>query len=474
MTSSVSLTDLVHGATPTLEDLIDREALAEVLESFYTLFRIPVRVFDAAGVMLADAHCTLPRSICEYIDAFPRGRASCDATVAGAKAAEPPLDEELTHPCFTGAAYKIFSITFDSRSIGRVVMGPYLPAEVREVPRSLLVIDPGIDPSRAQSALSEMPRVKPETAAALIRHLRAMLDVILFSGHRALLMSQMHVASVRESYRELEEKTAELARSYERLKELDRLKSNFLATVSHELRTPLTSIIGYSEMLSEGIGGPLSAEQAEFVGTIREKGEQLLALITSLLDLAKLEQGTMPMTPGAVSLASLASEVASTFVPTARRRKVQLKVEADPSTPDALGDRERLRQVLTNLIDNALKFTPSGGHVTVRIRPIPPIRATRADLEDDGVGLALMEPARSDVEVRVQDSGIGIPEEARERIFDAFYQVDSSSTREYGGTGLGLSIVKRIVDSHKGRVLVEPNDPEPGTTFVVQLPAMSP
>ncbi len=469
MTSSASISEIMQGATPALDDLIDRDALTEVLESFFTLFRIPVRIFDAEGMILAEARSATPRLICQYVDGFPKGRTQCEDTVSRAKSVEPPGDHDVTHPCFTGAAYKIFAVNFDARVIGKVVIGPYLPAEVAEVPKSLLIIHETLDPSRARSALNEMPRVRAETAGSLIRHLRATLDVILFSGHRALLMSQMHVASLRESYRELQEKSDEAQRNYERLKELDRLKSNFLATVSHELRTPLTSIIGYSEMLSEGIGGELSGEQAGFVKTIRDKGEQLLALITTILDMAKLEQGTMPMTAGSVAMGTLASEVAATFVPAARRKTVHLKVDADPRTPDALADRERIRQVLTNLIDNAIKFTPSGGNVTVIVRPTAPLSS---DGDDDDLGLAVLAPARQDVEIRVVDTGIGIPESARERVFDAFYQVDSSSTREYGGTGLGLSIVKKIIETHHGTVVCEGNQGHSGTTFVVRLPAV--
>ena len=279
----------------------------------------------------------------------------------------------------------------------------------------------------------------------------------------------MHLASVKESYRELQETSQELARSYEKLKELDRLKSNFLATVSHELRTPLTSIIGYSEMLTEGIGGPLTDEQRDFVTTIRDRGEQLLGLITSLLDLGKLEQGNISITPGSVSLVTLATDIATTFMPSARRRNITLRVQADGTVPDARGDRERLRQVFTNLVDNALKFTPQSGSVSVFVRAAPSLAG--GDDDDDDTGLALLAPLQNDVEVRITDTGIGIPEASRDKVFDAFYQVDSGSTREYGGAGLGLAIVKRIVDGHGGRIFIESTPGSTGTTFVVQLPA---
>jgi signal transduction histidine kinase len=468
VTSAVSIHDVVMGNTPRLEDMVDRNALGEVLDSFYALFKLPVRVFNAEGLIVADALGPGPQLICQYIDTFAAGRAACEATVDGAKHLAPPSEGSVVHPCFTGAAYRIFPIPYDGRVIGKVVLGPYLPAETAEVPRTLLQLHPEMDAGRARTALGDMPRVRAETANALVRHLRSAIDVILFSGHRALLMTQMHLASVRESYRELQDKTDELARSYEKLKELDRLKSNFLATVSHELRTPLTSIIGYSEMLTEGIGGTLTEEQRDFVTTIRERGEQLLSLITSLLDLGKLEQGSIAIAPGSVSLVSLATDIATTFMPSARRRNIQLRVQTDAKAPEARGDRERLRQVLTNLVDNALKFTPAGGAVNISVKPVT---ALGAGDDDDDSGLALMAPLQNDVEVRIQDSGIGIPEAVRDKVFDAFYQVDSGSTREYGGAGLGLAIVKRIVDGHGGKISIESNAGAPGTTFVVRLPA---
>jgi signal transduction histidine kinase len=471
MSSSADARPLGFDALPRLDQLVDRPSLHDVLETFYVLFRVAVRVFDAEGALVGDALDRNPHAICQYVDRMAAGRIACEATVAAAKGTVPPLDSECLHPCFTGASYRIFSITMEGRSVGRVVLGPYLPAETREPPRSLLRLAPQVDASQAWSALDQMPRLTGEQASALTQHLRSVLEVMVFAGHRALVTSQVHVGSIREAYRELKAKNAELARSYERLQELDRLKSNFLATVSHELKTPLTSIIGYSEMLSEGIGGALTGEQQEFVRVIRERGEQLLSLITSLLDLAKLEQGTaIPIAPGSVSLAALATEVAATFLPNARRKGVQLKVLGDPNAPDARGDRERLRQVLTNLVDNALKFTPAGGEVSVHVRPVPPLDGGTAG--GDEPGLAILGPAAQDVELRVSDTGVGIPPSEQDRVFDAFYQVDSGTTRAYGGAGLGLAIVKRIVESHGGRIFIEPDGETTGTTVVVQLPAL--
>jgi signal transduction histidine kinase len=281
----------------------------------------------------------------------------------------------------------------------------------------------------------------------------------------------MHLASETESYRELQEKNAKLQEAYDRLKELDRLKSNFLATVSHELRTPLTSIIGYSEMLSEGIAGDLQGEQREFVGTIHEKGEQLLQLIMSLLDLSKLESGTLSMKRRSVAIASVLNDVVTTVTPNARKKGVRVVLEAEPKLIELRADPERLRQVFINLVDNALKFTPQGGTVTVKARNVQVSGAT-GESDDDEEGFALLAPAQTRLEVRVVDTGIGIPPKERAKVFDAFYQVDSSSTREYGGTGLGLSIVKRIVEAHGGSITIDENRPQ-GAVFIVTLPASS-
>jgi signal transduction histidine kinase len=319
---------------------------------------------------------------------------------------------------------------------------------------------------RAQTLLDKMPRAKPETVTRLAAHLKAALDLILFSSHKALVTSKMHLASVRESYRQLEEKTARLQEAFDRLKELDRLKSNFLATVSHELRTPLTSIIGYSEMLSEGLAGEMKPEQLDFVKTIHEKGGQLLSLIMGLLDLSKLESGTMHMTMRGMRIEPVLGEVVSTLTPAARKKDVKLETDISTGLAELRGDPERLRQVFLNLVENAIKFTPAAGSITLRARMVEDGPLTGDDEEG---GLSLLAPTRASVQICVADTGIGIPPGERDKVFDAFYQVDSSSTREYGGTGLGLSIVKRLVEGHGGTIHIEDNEPA-GTIFVVTLP----
>lgn len=458
--------DVVGDAPIALEDVVDRQSLAELCQSTHDLFGIGVRVYSAEGALLASAANEL--EICKYINEFSGSRAACGATVSAAKSVDPGESGDIVHPCFTGLAYRIVVLEHEGRRVGRIVLGPYAPSSLSEVPESLPRTERRLDLVHAEGLLHRAPRVKSEGLGRIAAHLKISLELIIFSSHKAWVTSKLHLYSVRESYRELEEKTARLEQTLARLKELDRLKSNFLATISHELRTPLTSIIGYSEMLAEGIAGPLQDEQADYVRTIHAKGEQLLRLIMGLLDLSKLESGTMALRQAPTQIGAVLKEVLSTVAPVARKKEVELTLEDDKVPCELAGDAERLRQVFINLVDNALKFTPPQGRVSVRARVVdlPPENAD----DDDGFGAILLAPLRRGVEVSVADTGIGIPEAERARVFDAFYQVDSSSTREYGGTGLGLSIVKRIVDAHGGSVRIGGNQPT-GAVFVVTLPS---
>ncbi len=466
-----STADLHHGEIANLEDLIDRESLREVCRSFFDLFGLSIRVFSVRGALLANVH--EERSVCRYVNSLRDGRRACAQTVGEVQVIVPKADQTVVHPCFTGALYHVVPIVYDDRQLGRIVLGPFVPAELKEPPLSLLKVDAAIEHERASLALRDMPRVRKETAERIATHLRGVLDLILFSGHRAHLTSAMHLATVRESYRELAEKNARLQEAFDKLKELDRLKSNFLATVSHELRTPLTSIIGYSEMLQAGIAGDLSEEQSSFVETIRSKGELLLSLISSLLDLNKLERGHLSVELEQVDPRAVLVEVKETYLPEAEKKRIKIEVVCAEDVPYLQADPVRLRQILLNLAGNAVKFTPAEGtvYLTARLTEMAP-RSTDDD-DDDGIGAALLMAPEPAIEFLVRDTGIGIPTDQLDKIFDAFYQVDGSSTREYGGAGLGLAIAKSLVEAHHGVLRVE-SVVSKGTLFSVTIPQLPP
>ena len=457
-----SFDELTLGHGVSLEDLVDRDALGEMVKSFHELFGVPLRIFSEDGKLLGDAAEAIP--LHGFLNSVKAGRSALQDVAGKVKNLTLGEDGTASYPCATGETYFVAAIAYDGKRIGRMILGPFV-APATEAPAALFALDTALDATRLRELFQTIPRAEPEAVVKLARHLSRTLDLLLFSGHRALLTSNMHLASVRESFRELEDKNEKLQTAFDRLKELDRLKSNFLATVSHELRTPLTSIIGYSEMLVEGLAGEMTTEQHEFVQTIRDKGEQLLQLIKGLLDLSKLESGTMSLRKSQADILGILRDVSMTVAPTARKKDVEIVVEVENGLPLIWADSERLRQVFLNLTENAIKFTPPKGRVTLYAK----LTSVDAARPEDAGGVVILAARRTAIEFRVADTGIGIPEGERSRVFDAFYQVDSSSTREAGGTGLGLSIVRRLVDGHDGTVRIQDNTPK-GTVFVVTIP----
>jgi len=462
MQDDTNAADIMMGDVVRLEDVLSRDSVTSVAKSFYALFGLPVRVISHEGDLLADVHRDRP--LCNYLNTLSNGERECANTVGAVRDLEPD-GETLVHPCFTGAVYRIAPLAYQGRPIGRLIVGPYVPAESQGPPASLTSIDDAIDVPEALGYFDQMPRVREDIAEELCDHLKGIVELLVFSGHRAQLASTMQVASVRENYRELAEKNEALKTSYDELKQLDQLKSTFLATVSHELRTPLTSIIGYAEMLESGAAGTLSDGQAGFLKTIRGKADQLLGLISSLLDLGRLEAKSLELHNEAVDPRALLSDVGSTIVPDANRRNVALDIKVADGTSKIWGDPVRLQQIVLNLADNALKFTHEGGEVVLGAEP--------GELDAGGpagLGAALFAASRPAVVLTVRDTGIGIPEENLSRIFDAFYQIDAGTTRAHGGAGLGLSIVKQLVDGHDGTIEVTSVLGE-GTIFTVKIPA---
>jgi PAS domain S-box-containing protein len=237
----------------------------------------------------------------------------------------------------------------------------------------------------------------------------------------------------------------DLSAQNERLRELDRLKDEFIALVSHELRTPLTSIRGYTELLLDGEAGDLTDDQRRFLGVVERNSHRLLHLVGDLLFLAQVEAGKLVLDVGAVDLGAVASESVETARPQAEAKEITLTLATGP-VPLVAGDRARIAQLLDNLVSNALKFTPEQGRVDVRVRALD----NQAILE-------------------VRDSGMGIPADEQEFLFERFFRTTTATEQAIQGTGLGLAISKAIVEAHSGRITVA-SEQGAGTTFRVALP----
>lgn len=456
---------------PSLKEIVDGPSFVEVCRSFVDLYGIGIKVFDADGSRLVDLKVG-NGDFCGYVFSKPEGRTQCTTTVRRVKETsfeEGDPDEIVVQPCFTGLKYVVVPVLFELDLMGKVILGPFAPSDLEDLPETLTRISDDFDAKKAKTLMAKVQRAPESTVKRIVSHLRAVLDVIIHSGYKAWLTSAMHIEAVQDSHRELVEKNRMLEESIDKLKELDRLKSNFLATVSHELRTPLTSVIGYSEMLLEGLAGDLTEEQRGYVRTIMEKGENLLQIISSILDISKIESGKVILTPTELDLGDIAEAAITTVLPQANKKKLRIERRLAPELPRVQGDRDKVRQCLVNLLSNAVKFTPEGRRITVVIeRYTGPRRYAPKGEENEA--FALFEPRENHfVRIAVEDEGIGIPKEKLEKVFDTFYQVDNSSTREYGGTGLGLSIVRSYIEAHGGEVWVD-SELGKGSTFSFILP----
>jgi PAS domain S-box-containing protein len=259
------------------------------------------------------------------------------------------------------------------------------------------------------------------------------------------------IAIDRQRQEEVARKNQELQEQNLRILEASRMKSEFLANMSHELRTPLNAIIGFSQLLIDRKVGPMNEKQSEYMGDILDGGMHLLRLINDVLDLAKIEAGKMQLYREEISVAQAMREVCDILVPMALEKGVKVRHEAGPGADVAYLDGRKIRQVLYNLVSNAIKFSKHGGRVDV---------LSRAD-------------GRGGILLQVADQGIGISQEDLGKLFQQFQQLDSGSARHYPGTGLGLVITKKLVELHDGTVSVE-SETGVGSVFSARFPAHSP
>ncbi len=246
------------------------------------------------------------------------------------------------------------------------------------------------------------------------------------------------------------------ATELEALREADRLKDEFMAVVSHELRTPLTAITGYSDILLRKLSGPLNERQERQIAGVRDAARRLLSLINDLLDVSKLEAGTLDLHLAAHDPWGVIERAAASVRVIAVNKGVTIQMrEHNGSLPPVWADDERLQQILSNLLMNAIKFTPQGGTVWI---------SAASQTSADG----------TEIVFRVEDTGVGLAPGQLSRVWDRFYQAESSSTRRFGGAGLGLSIVRRLAELHGGRVDATSAGVNRGSTFLVSMAAAAP
>ena len=294
------------------------------------------------------------------------------------------------------------------------------------------------------------PQLDTLVSTVLTKRVNEEDEILLHPNGRCLHIE----ASVTACDRENEACAVLVFHDVTELRRLENIRKDFVANVSHELRTPLTSIKGYIEALLDGAKDDPDIS-AKFLDIILKQSDRLNLILEDLLQLSKIESGQVLFKREPLHIRRVIERTLAMIKPLADKKGHRLASFVDDELPAVLGDEDRLTQVMSNLLDNAVKYTPERGTITVAAHPA----------SDDAEQPALV----TAVELSVTDTGIGIPEQDRPRVFERFYRVDKARSRELGGTGLGLAIVRHIVEGQGGRVWVEANTPT-GSRFVVRLP----
>ncbi len=244
----------------------------------------------------------------------------------------------------------------------------------------------------------------------------------------------------------------EKKRSRDAVEAANKAKTEFVSVVSHELRTPMTAIKGYSDLLLAGTAGPLNDMQLTFLQTIHNNVGRMATLIADLSDISRIEAGRIQFEFEALSLASIVDDIVHSSLHQIEARKQRINVEIADDLPPVWGDRNRIAQILSNLLTNAYKYTPAGGEITIRVK--------------NGFGL---DGNSVEAHLEVQDTGVGIHPEDREKVFEKFFRAKDEAVRDETGGGLGLSIVKNLVEMQGGDISFE-SEVGKGTTFYVTFP----
>ncbi|MCL4475618.1 MAG: ATP-binding protein [Nitrospirae bacterium] len=283
------------------------------------------------------------------------------------------------------------------------------------------------------------------TAALAINNARMLKEVKHYS-ERLEEKVEERTEELENAIREQQYLNAELEQRRSEAESANRAKSDFLANMSHELRTPLNAIIGFSEIMADGMAGPLTEQQKEYLNDVIDSGQHLLNLINDILDLSKVEAGKMELEPSEFNLRELIERSLVMFKEKAMKHNIKIKTDVEKEIESIVADERKIKQVIFNLLSNAMKFTPDGGNVGINI--------TKADNE---------------IRITVWDTGVGISKEDMPKLFQPFQQLETVLSKKYPGTGLGLNLCKRFVELHGGKIWGE-SEVGKGSEFIFTIP----
>ena len=495
---AVALGELDHRITPDRQDEVGHlaEAFNRMADSLRARFEVDrelsstlnLQTVLAALVRHAQRLCDADLAFLAY-----RERDSSHAAVAACAGAVGPRIHDWVIPVGEGHAGWVLQR-------GRI-LAPSLPAPDAAPEETRILAEEGVKalilvPINLQQSCVGVLGIGRRQAGGIgegtVETLERLADQAAVALANALAYREIELlnlsleAKVSERTRDLSKANAALETSHEKLRALDRLKSEFVSNVSHELRTPLTAIRMAVDNLLDGVTGEVTPPLQRYLTRIKNNTDRLVRLITDLLDLSRIEAGRVDLRPTALSVGDLLQEVAEGMRPMAAQKGVELAVL--PPAPPALAfaDRDKIQQVMINLVANAVKFTPPGGWVGVSARTLSsntqgvpehpegtrtPRGYPNAELTEVSVTEDATTADRPWIECSVEDTGPGIPPEELDAIFDKFHQVHRDGQGKTQGTGLGLAIAKSLIELHGGRIRVE-SQVGRGSRFVFTVPAL--
>jgi signal transduction histidine kinase len=415
----------VHELKLAVRRSLERKRLSEI-DTLYNVSRALTRMVEPAQMAAEVCHAV------QSVLGVQNARVAVISRENSIVEADPSLRDFLASPA-------LLERLADGRILGSDDDGSIADWASREAVTSAVFV-PGIAAERLVCVLAADNGRRPfDFHAASRRFLLGIASQAAMAMETALLVSELRVHN------------DELAQANEKLRTLDRLKSQFLSVATHELRTPLSVILGYNAMLSESLADRLTDDESSTLREAVSSCKRLIRLVNSMLDVTQIESGQMQMNLAPADLREVVNSVVSFLRPEAQKKNIRLLTEMPSRLPRATVDAERIEQVLINLVGNALKFTPDGGSIAVAIRH-------------------RSEPGT--VDISVSDTGPGINASEQQEILDEFVQARQHARRQHEGAGLGLSICRRIVEAHQGKLLVT-SELGRGSTFTFTLPLNS-